>query len=110
MKFEKNLLEFSDEELLRLLPQNRKAVFIIIYDRYATELYCYIKQMVLTRTTGNQAADHTQSILIDVFQSLLTESGNPSQFILMDYLFSTAYNKTVNYLKYPTHQKILLYR
>lgn len=99
MESGKHLTTCSDDELLRLLTQNNKAAFATIYDRYATDLYIYIKQIVLTRTSGSKAQKDTQMILIDIFAALLNNRSTLSpSFVLGDYLFSTAYHRAVNYM------------
>jgi hypothetical protein len=94
-----HLIAYSDDELLRLLTQNNKDAFATIYDRYATDLYFYIKQIVLTRTSGSKAQKDTQMILIDIFAALLNNRSTlPPSFVLADYMFSSAYHRAVNYV------------
>lgn len=100
MESGKHLATRSDDELLRLLTQNDKDAFATIYDRYATDLYVYIKQIVLTRSSGSKAQKDTQMILIDIFAVLLNNRSTlPRSFGLADYLFSSAYHRAVNYVQ-----------
>jgi hypothetical protein len=100
MNSERNLICCTDEELLHLLGRNDKSAFAILFDRYSTNLYLYIKRIVLTHTSGTQAQHETQKILIDVFTSITGGSSlmHPSPFTLEDHLFTSAYNRAIDYV------------
>lgn len=99
MKPEKNPERCSDAELLCLLTKGDKNALIMIYDRYATDLYAYLIPLVRTRVSGKEARERTMQILIDIFIPLWDDREKlviPS--VLSEYLYSTAYHKAVNYL------------
>lgn len=102
MKHEQDLLHYTDEELFHLVTQSDKQALLILFDRYADGLYSYILPLVRARTVENPAPeDTTQYILIDIFTSLW--DAHKTLLIpatVRTYLFSAAYNKAVDYVRY----------
>jgi DNA-directed RNA polymerase specialized sigma24 family protein len=88
---QKDLTDYTDDELLRLLDHDYKAALTTLYDRYAIDLYIYIKSILLARTSGGRTGNDAQQILIDVFISLtyhLPPTDPPTP--LVDHLFARA--------------------
>jgi hypothetical protein len=93
MNAEVDLTTCSDEILLRRMSQGDKEAFLVVYDRYAADIYTYSIQLVRRRTPGKNARDEAQKILIGVFTSLWnnrkTLSGSRT---LIEHLYSEVYN------------------
>jgi hypothetical protein len=97
----RDLISCSDEELLQLLAQNDKAAFTVLFDRYATDVYIYIKSMIVSHTSTRQAGRVTQLILTDVFISLICNPPTTSPpGALAELLFSTARQKVEDYTRF----------
>lgn len=93
MNSEADLATCSDEALLLRMSQGDKEAFLVVYDRYAADIYTYSIQRVRRRTPGKNARDEAQKILIGVFRSLWnnrkTLSGPQA---LIEHLYSEVYN------------------
>src|SRR5688572_22923085 len=99
---QQDLLHYTDEELGRLVKQSDKRALLVLFDRYAGDLYSYILPLVRTRTLETPVPeDIVQRILIDIFTSLW-DAHKILQLptTVRTYLFSAAYNKAIHYVRY----------
>ncbi|NOT73430.1 MAG: RNA polymerase sigma-70 factor [Cyclobacteriaceae bacterium] len=101
----------TDEELVSFLTQDNEQAFEIIYTRYASELYRYVRKSISIK-------EDCEEIVQDVFESLWNRRGNVSITNLSSYLFSAVRYKAISYFqrslvrkKYEEHFKFfeLLY-
>jgi DNA-directed RNA polymerase specialized sigma24 family protein len=88
-----DLTTHSDETLLLRIAQDDKEAFLMIYDRYAADVYTYSMQLIRRSTSGKNARDKAQKILIGVFMSLWKDRKTPSgSLTLIDHLYSEVHN------------------
>ena len=101
-KSEQDMSGCTDEELFRLVTQSEKSALIILFDRYAADLYSYILPLVRTRKSNNVTPEAvTQYILIDIFMRVWDNRKTlVVPVTIRAYLFSAAYNKAVDYMRY----------
>jgi RNA polymerase sigma-70 factor, ECF subfamily len=93
-----NLNLFTDEMLWELVTKDSRKAFMAIYDRYSTNLYIYIIQIVSTRVRGKQLEEDTKEIIIQVFETLwINRLELPQDIRLEEYLFMSAYRHALNY-------------
>ena len=105
-----DLSNCSDEELLDLLTQNDKAALSALFDRYSTDLYIYIKEILRNRIPTEQIKDATQKILVDVFISLSYDPPPTSPPVtLTEHLFATAHKMAIDHVRHnnpsPDHEQ-----
>ena len=95
-----DLARLSDKELLHLIAQKNKSAFTTFYNRYATDLYICVKQILLTRTEDDeQAGCDTQQILIAVFIPVLDDClPIPAPESIGKYLFESARRMAHEYI------------
>jgi hypothetical protein len=110
MKGQKNLDELSDQELLDQIILSNKNALLITFDRYSKDLYCYIKEILLTSIPDPQASEDAKTILINIFITLFDsrQTLNSSRF-LMEYLYSSAYALALNHLHSQKQNEIHLF-
>jgi hypothetical protein len=93
---EKDLKHCSDEELLPFLVLGEKTALSILFERYGTDLYIYIKGIVRMGVGNEQAQNDAQKVLRDVFISLSCYCQSaPQPFSLSDHLYASAYREAV---------------
>lgn len=103
---EDDLSNCSDEELLDLLAQNDKAALSTLFDRYSTDLYIYIKEILRDRISTEQVRDTTQKLLVHVFISLSYDPPPTSPPVtLTDHLFTTAHRMAIEHARRCNHSQ-----
>lgn len=106
MKTEKDQEHYSDAELLCLLTEGNKNAYIMIYDRYAGDLYAFLIALVRTRVSGEEARERTMRMLINIFMPLWDNREKlVIPFVLSEYLYAAAYHEAVNYLTNRSNKK-----
>lgn len=85
----------DDEKILQLVrnPQTVEAGYRLIFDRYKSELYGYVRKVV---GTHENADDVLQNTLIKVFQNIRGFRGDSS---LRSWIYSIAYREALQLLR-----------
>ncbi len=93
------MLEATDEVLCGMIRKGDAAAFTVLYDRYRHQLYGYVINLC-----GSQdvAMDAVQEIYMQVW--LRSENLDPARSI-KSYLFRSARNYVLDYLKKAVHQQ-----
>lgn len=93
------MLEATDEVLCGMIRKGDAAAFTVLYDRYRRQLYGYVINLC-----GSQdvAMDAVQEIYMQVW--LRSETLDPARSI-KSYLFRSARNYVLDYLKKAVHQQ-----
>jgi DNA-directed RNA polymerase specialized sigma24 family protein len=100
-----DLSSYSDDELLDLLAQNDKAALSTLFDRYSTDLYIYIKEILRDRVPAGQVREATHNILIEVFISLSYDPPPTSPPVTVaDHLFTTANRMAIDHARRSNSQ------
>lgn len=97
-----DLTVLTDGSLLQRITESDKQALIVLFDRYAADLYSYVLPQVRGRTLKEQKPeDVARNILIDIFTSLWDDRNTLSIATTTSaYLFAGAYNRAVDYLRY----------
>lgn len=93
------MLEATDEALCGLIRRGEAAAFNVLYDRYRHQIYGYVLNLC-----GSQdvALDAVQEVYMQIW--LRAESMDPERSI-KSYLFRSARNYVLDYLKKAVHQQ-----
>ncbi len=93
------MLEATDEALCGMIRRGEAAAFNVLYDRYRHQIYGYVLKLC-----GSQdvALDAVQEVYMQIW--LRAESLDPERSV-KSYLFRSARNYVLDYLKKAVHQQ-----
>lgn len=92
MKVSKGLSDLPDNELICLIKQNNQAAFVVVYDRYWSEMYTCAFQLFPHRET-------CEDLIHDVFLYLWTSREKLGINSVRDYLYIAVKNKALNKIR-----------